>query len=51
MKTVKVRDVVLGSGAPKICVPLVGVTKEDLLKEVITLKTLDFDLEIGRAHV
>jgi len=44
MKTVQVRDVVLGSGAPKICVPLVGVTKEDLLKEVANLKTLDFDL-------
>lgn len=44
MKTVQVRNVVLGSGAPKICVPLVGVTKEDLLKEVSNLKHLDFDL-------
>jgi len=44
MKTVQVRNVVLGSGAPKICVPLVGATKEDLLKEVTHLTNLDFDL-------
>ncbi len=28
MNTVKVRNVEIGSGVPKICVPIVGVTKD-----------------------
>ena len=32
MNTVKVRNVVLGEGMPKICVPIVGITKEEILK-------------------
>ena len=44
MKSVKVKNVVLGEGAPKICVPLVGKTEEGLLAEVANLQGLDFDL-------
>ena len=35
---VEVRGVKIGEGVPKICVPIVGKTKEEIL-------------EIGRAHV
>ena len=30
MNTVKIRDIEIGAGAPKIIVPIVGVTKEDI---------------------
>ncbi len=33
MNTVKVRNVVLGEGMPKICVPIVGITKEEILNQ------------------
>ena len=44
MKTVQVKNVVLGAGAPKICVPLVGKTRDTLLAEMAKLAGLDFDL-------
>ena len=33
MNTVKVRDIEIGAGAPKIIVPIVGVTKNDIIEE------------------
>ena len=30
MKAVEVRNIKIGEGIPKICVPIVGVTKEDI---------------------
>ena len=36
MNTIKVRDIEIGAGAPKIIVPIVGVTKEDILNEAKT---------------
>ena len=33
MNTVKVRNVEIGSGVPKICVPIVGVTKDEIIAE------------------
>ena len=39
MNTVNVRNIVIGEGIPKICVPIVGKTKEELLSEVEVLKT------------
>lgn len=45
MKTiVEVRNVKLGEGKPKICVPLVGSSDESLLEEVSFLKTLKADI-------
>ncbi|MFT8350837.1 type I 3-dehydroquinate dehydratase [Clostridium saccharoperbutylacetonicum] len=43
-KTVKVRNVVLGEGTPKICVPIVGRTKEELIEEVEGLKDISLDV-------
>lgn len=33
MNPVKVRNLVIGEGMPKICVPIVGVTRDDILAE------------------
>ena len=33
MNTIKVRDIEIGAGAPKIIVPIVGVTKDDIIAE------------------
>jgi 3-dehydroquinate dehydratase-1 len=43
-KVVKVKDVIIGEGVPKICVPLVGCTVKELIEEAIFLKTLDLDV-------
>ncbi|MFC4024218.1 type I 3-dehydroquinate dehydratase [Oceanobacillus longus] len=44
MNTVKVKDVVIGEGIPKICVPIVGTTIEELKEEAIHLKSVEFDI-------
>lgn len=44
MKTVTVRGVTLGEGAPKICVPFVGRNEAELLNEVANVADLDFDI-------
>ncbi len=43
-KVVEVRNLKFGEGMPKICVPLVGKTNEDILKEAKALKDLKLDL-------
>ena len=40
MNTIKVRNIEIGAGAPKIIVPIVGVTKEEIIAEVNT--AIDF---------
>lgn len=44
IKTVNVRHIVIGEGAPKICVPLVGETVEQLHEEATFLQTVDLDV-------
>ena len=44
MKTVKIGDTIIGEGMPKIIVPLVGKTREDLLKEAQNLQIIDCDI-------
>lgn len=44
MNTVKVRNVEIGAGIPKICVPIVGVTREEILKAAEDIKTLGADV-------
>ncbi|MGN0244325.1 MAG: 3-dehydroquinate dehydratase, partial [Lachnospiraceae bacterium] len=36
MNTVRVRDIEIGAGIPKICVPIVGTTKEEIIAEAKT---------------
>lgn len=44
MKTVKIKDVEIGAGIPKICVPIVGVTKEEILAQAKSLQSLPVDV-------
>lgn len=44
VKTVKVKDIIIGEGIPKICIPMVGKTMEELIKEANHIKTLSFDV-------
>jgi len=43
-KTVKVRGITIGEGAPKICVPIVGETIAQLEEEAELLKSIDLDI-------
>ncbi|MEC3606222.1 type I 3-dehydroquinate dehydratase [Bacillus glycinifermentans] len=49
MNTVNIRGVTIGEGAPKICVPLVGKTLEQLKEEAAFLQSADPDLAEWRA--
>ena len=49
MKVVKVKEVVIGKGRPKICVSLTGGTKQEILSEAAELKKLPVDLAEWRA--
>ena len=44
MNAVKVRNTVIGEGMPKICVPIVGVTKEAILDEARAITKLPADV-------
>ena len=44
MKTLQLRSVTLGSGRPKVCVPLVGRTLDELRRGVQALVIADLDL-------
>lgn len=44
MNTVKVRNVEIGAGKPKIIVPIVGVTKEDIISEAKTFDAIPVDV-------
>lgn len=44
MKTVNVRGVEIGAGVPKICVPIVGVTREEILAQADGMYPLPADV-------
>ncbi len=44
MASVRVRDIVIGEGTPKICVPIVGKTSEEIVNEAVSFADLDLDL-------
>lgn len=44
MNTVKVRNIAIGEGMPKICVPIVSVTKEAILEEARAITKLPADV-------
>ena len=43
-KEVKVRNIEIGAGIPKICVPIVGVTREEILAAAETIKSTKADV-------
>ena len=44
MNTVKIRDIEIGTGKPKIIVPIVGITKEDIIEEAQTFDSIPIDV-------
>lgn len=44
MRTVTVKNLVIGEGKPKICVPIVAKTKEEILNQALALKDIPVDL-------
>ena len=44
MNTVKVRNIEIGVGIPKICVPIVGVTREEILAAAENIKSTKADV-------
>ena len=44
MNTIKVRNIEIGSGTPKIIVPIVGVTKNDIIEEAKTFHSIPVDV-------
>ena len=49
MKTVKIREITIGTGRPKICVPIVGKTEEEILQEARKIPQSTADLAEWRA--
>jgi len=44
MNPVKVKNVEIGTGVPKICVPIVGVTKEEIIAEAKSFREIPVDV-------
>lgn len=44
MKSITIKNVTIGEGMPKICVPIVGITKNDILEEIEKAILLNIDL-------
>lgn len=49
MHTVTVRNVTIGEGIPKICVPVVGITKKEIKEQAELAKQSGADLVEWRA--
>lgn len=49
MNTVKVRDIEIGSGTPKIVVPICGATRDEIIQDAQDLNGLPFDVVEWRA--
>ncbi len=49
MKTVHIRNTIIGEGVPKICVPIVGQTKAEILAQAAALKETPTDVAEWRA--
>jgi 3-dehydroquinate dehydratase-1 len=43
-RTITVKGITIGEGAPKVCVPMVGENLQQLIEEAELLKTLDLDV-------
>lgn len=49
METITVKNITIGDGMPKICVPLTGATKRQLQEQAVQLQAIDFDIAEWRA--
>ena len=44
MNTIKIRDIEIGAGTPKIIVPIVGVTQKEIIEEARTFDSIPVDV-------
>ena len=44
MNTCKIRNIVLGEGTPKVCVPIVGKTKEEIIDSAKKINEVGADI-------
>lgn len=44
MKSLQIKNIEIGSGTPKICAPIVGISKEDILEEARKLEGIPVDI-------
>lgn len=44
MNTITIKNITLGEGKPKICVPIVGITKEEILNQARDLENIEVDV-------
>ncbi len=44
MKPLRIKNLVLGRGIPKICIPMTGKNEEELLKELAYIREFTPDL-------
>lgn len=44
MKSIQIKNLILNKGIPKICVPVTGVTEDEILNEFLVLNNIDIDL-------
>lgn len=49
MGTIKIKGIVIGEGMPKVCVPMIGRTEGDIIKEAYCIKELNADIAEWRA--
>lgn len=49
MHTVKVRNITIGEGRPKICIPIVGITTAEIIQEAEKIRQLPADIVEWRA--
>lgn len=49
MIIVKVRELILGDGIPKVCVPITGKTRREIEEEAVSVKNMEPDLVEWRA--
>lgn len=49
MNTIKIRNTEFGAGIPKICVPIVGVTRDEIITEAKTFDSIPVDIVEWRA--
>ena len=49
MKTVKIKDMEIGTGMPKICIPITGRNREEILLDIEEIQRQKPDLAEWRA--
>ena len=49
MNTIKIKNIEIGQGIPKVCIPLTGRNREEIVEEIKIVKKCEPDLIEWRA--